>query len=206
MAACPCGALIPEQGRGRPRKFCLECRPRDVRPSRPSNPRPEVRAGITCAGCAGAVPRGRLRFCSDACRGPIVPSRRGACATCGTPIQISHTSRGAHLAQCRPCRHESLRAARLAKDELEVSLSSTRRHYWGQVARARSTELPPTALQSTLSIFVIRSMSAVALAWGAIADCSLCQGPIETVTGEHRVCQSCKARSSLVAASKKAAA
>lgn len=37
MTACQtCGQQIPYQGRGRPRKYCLSCKPRAARPQEPT--------------------------------------------------------------------------------------------------------------------------------------------------------------------------
>lgn len=81
---CPCGQRITNlPGSGRRRKFCLTCRPRDVRPG---GRRPKVDA--RCRHCdASFSARGGVKYCSARCRDDSkwLAHARVPCAICGGP-------------------------------------------------------------------------------------------------------------------------
>ena len=94
MAAClECGSPVTSIGRGRPRKFCLDCRPRRGELVDPGRETP-------CDQCGNLfhTRASRARFCSLRCRDL---SRRGPCSTCGAPVFVSATS--AKQPRCRNC-------------------------------------------------------------------------------------------------------
>lgn len=78
-SVCPCGGLIEQSiGRGRPRKFCLTCRPRNLR----RNYTPVARTSTPCSVC-GEPTSSRRMYCSDACKWVARP--RIPCSRCGEP-------------------------------------------------------------------------------------------------------------------------
>lgn len=98
MPCLSCGAEVAPTGRpGRPRKYCLGCRPR----KRPLGA-PVISECAQC-GCAVESPKGR-KYCSARCRDL---ARRVPCAECGEPIFRGKGSRPPGEAMCRPCRTKS---------------------------------------------------------------------------------------------------
>lgn len=90
-----CGGSVDQSGRGRPRRWCTDCRPRNRELTGP-----EVRLPTSCERC-GELHRRRSRFCSRKCRG-----RGGTyaeCAECGVTIWIGPRSRPAGEARCKEC-------------------------------------------------------------------------------------------------------
>lgn len=73
-----CGVAVEGVGRGRPRRFCLDCRPRK-RPISLAHTRAAVSA---CQSC-GVSFDGARKYCSDSCKDAARP--RIACYVCGEP-------------------------------------------------------------------------------------------------------------------------
>lgn len=98
-----CGAPITEAAtRGRPRKFCLTCRPRKAPPTAASGP------GI-CVECGSEfVGRSTRVYCSERCRTRANDKRkRFPCASCGELMWRGRTSLPPGIATCTPCRRRS---------------------------------------------------------------------------------------------------
>lgn len=91
-----CGAQISQERAGRPRRFCLTCRPRK---------RPLVDAATReCPECGASFTSSTRVFCSARCRfSRRNKGRRIPCASCGAPIYWSTTSRPRGEARCREC-------------------------------------------------------------------------------------------------------
>lgn len=95
---CACGAPIPARsGPGRPRKFCVECRPAVVREPRK---RPTHTHG--CGEC-GAVIASVKVYCSQRCKDIAMRSKHGIpCDICGLPTWVKRAT-GLESARHRAC-------------------------------------------------------------------------------------------------------
>lgn len=97
---CDCGAFIPRGGRGRPRKFCTDCRPPVKVAPRP----PRINR---CATCGEAIPA-RFTYCGDRCM--HLP-----CDACGEPTAVKRsfgTGSARHKSCCEPPEHGTAAAYR----------------------------------------------------------------------------------------------
>lgn len=94
-----CSQPIEQPGRGRPRRFCLECRPRDRKPQGPKRESERCPCGEPLTGYA-------VKFCSRAC---AVRSRwlnlqsRAKCSSCGAATGYKASS-APESPLCRLCR------------------------------------------------------------------------------------------------------
>lgn len=103
---CPCGASIEQPARGRPRKFCLSCRPRkrDLSPRHAVRPR-DPRSG-RCSGCGSPVYVSRSSAAEPYC----LPCRRAGLA----PSTARHGTDRRYASGCRcdTCRSGKARSMR----------------------------------------------------------------------------------------------
>lgn len=124
-----CGATLhADTGRGRPRKFCLECRPRK-RPLKADIGRPE-RGG--CATCKAPLVDRTQRRC-EACKWKTRP--RTNCVHCGKPTGWARSDPGGDGAshpRCRPLEHGTRKMYREARCRCDLcrrwSSDSAARH------------------------------------------------------------------------------
>lgn len=102
-----CGNTVESVGRGRPRVYCLSCRPRQAAP-KPREPH-------ACAQCGEQTTR--PRFCSARCKekfwaGIQLAKSQLTCAVCSEPIWPGGKGRLPQgQAICRPCRRKRERVA-----------------------------------------------------------------------------------------------
>lgn len=99
---CTCGNLIESSSRGRPRKFCLACRPRKQN-RHPQHQKPKFvkpKLKHPCVVCGTAI-TGNSQVCSDKCKWKIRP--RKPCVVCDGPTGWSATDQRAVSGVCRQC-------------------------------------------------------------------------------------------------------
>ena len=88
-------SLGPYLGHGRPRRFCLDCRPRSRQPVT-ADPLRCAHCGVECQRKSASQ-----RFCSPRCRYAARDTPTGNCRKCAKPVYISSTS--AAEPSCRDC-------------------------------------------------------------------------------------------------------
>lgn len=99
-----CGEPLPIRvGRGRPRDYCVDCRPPDKR--RRYQPRQHPTATCRCCGESFAIhPLVKDPSACTSCRPRPSGTPSGTCCRCGKPVWLSRTSLPQGRAKCRPCR------------------------------------------------------------------------------------------------------
>lgn len=91
-----CGqAFRQKPGRGRPRRYCYECKPRDGRY--------EKKPAGDCAWCGNPCSRAGARFCSGRCKDLM---KRLPCSECGRPTGTYRHH--ADAAVCRDCKRDGV--------------------------------------------------------------------------------------------------
>lgn len=113
VSCASCGALFQQSaGRGRPRRYCLKCRPK--RQSR-KRVRPAERECDFCGKTyAPRISHPSNRFCSQSCRyrsrsssgtSNVSPVRTRACRTCGSTFHVRYDSRSVFCSVACSNRH-----------------------------------------------------------------------------------------------------